>query len=284
MKKELITLIDLAIQEDLPGRDVTSDCLFYEDKTTTAEIIAKQEGVFFGAEIIPLVCHRIDPSLSVSVLVEDGHLCRNQTVIATFSGSARQLLIAERTCLNFIQRLSGVATQTKRFVDALDDASIHLLDTRKTTPGFRELEKAAVSAGGGYNHRMSLSDMVLVKENHIAHFLKHHSPEAFSERLRHFKLTHPDIPIEVEIENPEDLNTYDLSSVDYILFDNFSLDMIHRGIQLKKDRGYRAEIEISGNVSLETISRYRGLDIQRISVGSMTHSVPAMDFSMLIHL
>jgi nicotinate-nucleotide pyrophosphorylase (carboxylating) len=277
-------IIRKALEEDIPSSDITSDCLFTKDTITKATIISKEPGVFFGEALIKEVFQQIDPSVKIIQFVKDGDIFPPKTVIASFEGSALSLLKGERTCLNFIQRMSGIATQTKAFVAVLNDPSISVLDTRKTTPGLRNIEKAAVLAGGGKNHRFNLSDMVLIKENHLSHFLKNHSKDDLSERLKSFKTTHPTIPIEIEIELPAQLSYLDLSSVDYILFDNFTVPMIEEGLKIKKELGYSAEIEVSGNVALNTIGNYRGLDIDRISIGSITHSVKAIDFSMLIEL
>lgn len=284
MNNTITTIIQNALQEDIPSTDITSDCLFTQDTPTTATIISKEPGVFFGENIIKEVFQLVDPSVSVTLHIKDGDIFSPKTIIASLKGSALSLLKGERTCLNFIQRLSGIATQTKAFVAVLNDPSINVLDTRKTTPGLRLLEKAAVVAGGGKNHRFNLSDMVLIKENHLSHFLKTYGKEELALRFKTFKKANPTIPIEIEIESPSQLKDLDLSDVDYILFDNFTLEMIEEGIALKKELGYKAEIEISGNVALNTIGNYRGLEIQRISIGSITHSVKAIDFSMLIDL
>ena len=284
MKKTGEHLIQLALHEDIPSRDVTIDCLFDTNAHTTATIHAKESGIFYGESLISSVFQAIDPTVTITQHIHDGDSFEASTVICDFSGPALSLLKGERTCLNFIQHLSGVSTQTHRFVTALDDESIDVLDTRKTTPGLRLLEKAAVVAGGGKNHRFSLSDMVLIKENHLAHFLSIHSKKELAHRLSRFKTNNPTIPIEIEIESPNQLRLLDLNNVDFILFDNFSLDMIHEGLAITSELNYTAKIEVSGNVTLDTISRYKGLGIHRISVGSLTHSVKSIDFSMLITL
>ena len=284
MEKTVDHLIQLALKEDIPTHDVTVSCLFDTNTHTTATIYAKEPGIFYGESLISAVFQQLDPSVTLTQHIHDGDSFSDKSVICDFTGPANSLLKGERTCLNFIQHLSGVATQTHRFVTALNDSSIDVLDTRKTTPGLRLLEKEAVVAGGGKNHRFSLSDMVLIKENHLAHFLKLHSAEILKTRLSHFKKKNPTIPIEIEIESPAQLRLLDLHDVDFILFDNFTVEMIHEGLSIATDLNYSAKIEVSGNVTLESISRYRGLGIHRISVGSLTHSVKSIDFSMLVTL
>lgn len=284
MKTLTQLLIQHALKEDIPVTDVTSDCLFDSNYSTTATIYAKESGIFYGEALIQGVFEHVDPSVIIHQHIHDGDSFEPKSVICDITGPALSLLKGERTCLNFIQHLSGIATQTHRFVSTLNDNSIDILDTRKTTPGLRQLEKAAVVAGGGKNHRFNLSDMVLIKENHLSHFLKTHPHTELKSRLSTFKKKNPSIPIEIEIESPDQLKSLDLSDVDFILFDNFSIDMIHEGLAIASELRYKAKIEISGNVTLDTVARYRGLGIDRISVGSLTHSVKSIDFSMLIVL
>ena len=181
-----------------------------------------------------------------------------------------------------MQRLSGIATITSHYVSALNDASISILDTRKTTPLFRHLEKSAVVAGGGHNHRHGLYDMILIKENHLHHYLTTNRLADFHHLLTTHKSNHPTIQIELEISSLNDLEQIDLTPVDIILFDNMALPELNSCISYCHTNAPHCLKEVSGNVSLSTISKYRGIDIDRISIGSLTHSVPAFDFSLLI--
>ena len=196
--------------------------------------------------------------------------------------SLKTVLKAERVMLNFIQRLSGIATTTSHFVARLNNPKIHVLDTRKTTPLYRFLERQAVVAGGGENHRLNLSDMVLLKENHLTQLANEGRLHQLHQLMETFKKTHPNIWIEIEIETIEQLQTMDLTLADVIMLDNFNLQTIEPAVKLCKILGFKALIEVSGNVTLDNIGRFSHLPIDRISVGSLTHSHKALDLSLLI--
>jgi nicotinate-nucleotide pyrophosphorylase (carboxylating) len=274
-------ILKQALAEDNPRGDITTDLMITDNSIMTAQIIAKEDGVFFGQEIIREIFQIIDNKTQIEILKNDGDILSQKDVIAIFKGNIKSILIAERVMLNFLQRLSGVATTSNKFVKKLNNPKIKILDTRKTTPLLRELEKKAVQAGGAHNHRYSLSDMVLIKENHISGFLKHNPISELPNLFRKFKAQTPNIKIEIEIETIDQLNSYDLKDVDYIMFDNFTIPQIEEGIKICRQKKYKAEIEISGNINLETIANYSNLEIHRISVGSLTHSVKALDLSLL---
>ena len=267
----------------MPEGDITSTCLNIETTPGSASLIAKQSGIFYGEDIVSQVCAYIDRRISFSLSIKNGHAFHKGQTLAYFYGPYASLLKAERIMLNFLQRLSGIATQSNLYVKKLNNPTIKVLDTRKTTPGFRYLEKEAVRAGGAHNHRQNLSDMVLLKENHLSAFDDQHGIEKLETTLQNFKATYPNIKIEIEIETLEQLKTYPLHLVDYIMFDNFDLSDVQKGIDILNSRNITADIEISGGITLDSISNFRNLNIQRISVGALTHSVPAVDLSLLFH-
>ena len=219
-------LINETLKEDIQGIDITSSLLINPSDTVNAHIIAKEAGGIFGGPIIEAMNNRLD-LVDVKSIVNDGQPVNPGDGCVTLTGNLKQIIEAERTLLNFLQRLSGIATVTNQFVQALDDPTIQVLDTRKTTPLFRELEKAAVVAGGGFNHRFGLFDMVLVKENHLNLYLKHSELSEFNNRLRQQKINQPEIHIEVEVSNLDLLTKLDLTAIDIILFDNMDLDHLN---------------------------------------------------------
>ncbi len=280
MSDALKAILSQAIKEDAPNGDITTSLLISEDFTVRTSLIAKKTGVFYGEEVIVELWPLLDPSVMVSLYKKNGSPLIPNDIISDIHGSIKHILLGERVMLNLVQRLSGIATLTRRFVDALDTPAIKILDTRKTTPLFRFLEKKAVKAGGGENHRDSLSDMVLIKDNHLAHLKKHGFLKSLPQLLAHFRKSHPTIKIEVEVTSLEQIQEWDLRDADYILLDNFPIHSIEKAVQICRAKGYGSEIEVSGNITLETIPLYRKLPIQRISVGALTHSAPALDLSL----
>lgn len=275
-------LIQAALKEDCPAADITSELCISENRPATAHIIAKEPGIFFGEKIIRTVFACLNSDTEISNLQPNSTPFKATDTLATLKGPIKDILKAERVLLNFIGRLTGIATITNQFVTALDNPKIKLLDTRKTTPTFRELERAAVRAGGGYNHRLNLSDMVLIKENHLTALKSSGRINHLDQLLSSFKTGNPNTKIEVEIETLEELQTYPLKNADYILLDNFKIEDIQKAIKICKATTPKAKIEISGNVTLKTIKDYRNLDIHRISIGCITHSVKTTDISLLL--
>ena len=275
-------LIKESIIEDCPVKDITSTYLLPNNISSKATLLTREKGVFFGAAIISVLYDELYPNCSYTLSVKDGDFIDVNQPLVAIQGPIQDILLTERVLLNFLQRLSGISTITRAFVDQLNDSSIQVLDTRKTTPGLRDLEKAAVIAGGGYNHRHGLSDMVLIKENHLTGFLEDHTIDELGLLLSKIKQEQPTIKIEIEIETLAQLETIDFSSVDYIMLDNFSREELVTALSIIKRVASHSQIEVSGMVSLDTISDYRGLAIDRISVGKLTHSVTALDLSLLI--
>lgn len=279
--QDSIPIIQSALREDIPTVDITSELCVDPNQQGSAQILAKESGIFCGELIFKILLKLFPRDIQIKTLIPDAAPFEVGDQLALITGNMRRILGIERVLLNFCQHLSGIATVTQSFVRALDDSQIQILDTRKTTPGIRNLERYAVRVGGGHNHRLNLSDMILIKENHIQSFLKTHSSEAFSRHLAMQKSQNPDIKIEMEIDSLEQLLDFDLSPVDIVLLDNFNLDSLQKALTHCK-RYPHLLIEASGNVSLDTIARYRGLPIHRISIGKLTHSVPNIDLSLLV--
>ena len=280
-KKELIKLLKKALKEDCPKKDITQKLIKLPNISTTAKVIVKKDGVFFGEQIIKVLFEISDPKSKIIFFKHDGDLVQQGDIICEIQSKSSVVLEIERVLLNFIQRLSGIATITKKFVDKLGNSEIKILDTRKTTPLLRSLEKQAVLAGGGYNHRFSLSDMVLLKENHLTELRKIHEIEKFSELIKKFKAKNSKIKIEVEIETIQELEEIDLSEVDIIMFDEFPITELEKAIQICKNKNYKVELEVSGNINLDNVHLYHDIPINRISIGSLTHSFNALDLSLI---
>jgi nicotinate-nucleotide pyrophosphorylase (carboxylating) len=251
------------------------------DIQTEATLIARQPGIFFGINIIKAIATAVNPPINYQLHVADGAAFQANQCLCVFYGNLTRLLQLERVMLNLIQHLSGISTQTSEFVLALDNPKIDILDTRKTTPGLRFLEKQAVIAGNGKNHRHSLSDMVLIKENHLRSFLMQSSLSDLDNCLKEFRHQNPNILIEIEIESLDQLSHFPLSHVHIVLLDNFSLSELPKAISFLQDFYPDILIEVSGNVTLHSIGLYRDYPIHRISVGGLTHSVPIVNMSLL---
>ena len=272
-------LFQHALLEDAPTADITSNWLLGDQLPARAQVIAKSSGLFFASPVIHDCQHAL-PSISIRQMIADGEPVYKNSIALEIAGDLKEILRLERTLLNFIQRLSGITTITQAYVTALNDPSIQVLDTRKTTPLLRNYEKQAVRAGGGYNHRFGLHDMILVKENHL-HAYKNQWP-LFNQKLAQHKEKHPNIPIEVEIADIDLLSSLNLETIDIIMFDNMPLSTLKKGVAILDQLPHRPLVEVSGNIRLDTISTYRGSGINRISVGSLTHSVQALDLSLLV--
>ena len=275
-------IIQESLTEDIPTKDITTHYIDNNSTQQTAKIIAKEPGIFCGEEIIQTLWNTIDENAKITLFNKDGDTIHPQDTVCEITAAADTILKIERTLLNFLQHLCGISTITHKFIKKLNNPNIKILDTRKTTPTLRYLEKHAVKTGGGHNHRANLSDAVLIKENHLTLFFKSHSIDQLPHLFKTYKSHHPSAFLEIEIESIKQLETYDLSLVDFILLDNFKLELLNEAIIICRKRFPKTEIEISGNVSLETIQNYSKLDIDRISIGSLTHSVKAFDLSLLI--
>jgi len=266
------TLIEAALKEDMPHGDITSESIIPADSESEAIILAKEEGVLAGIDVAERVFHKIDPSIVFEKKLNDGQRFRNGQTLATIQGQSISLLKAERTALNFLQRMSGVATTTQNFVQALKGTKTKILDTRKTTPGLRRLEKYAVKMGGGRNHRFSLSDMVLIKDNHLR--IVGSVSQAVKSAKEKIK---PGVKVEVEATNLEDVQEAVQSGADMIMLDNMSEGAMKEVV--KKVKG-KVPLEVSGKVSLRRIKKIASLGVDFISVGSLTHSYKSVDISI----
>ena len=269
----LETLIDLAIKEDIYTGDITSKAILPQDKTQTAYLIAKAEGVIAGLPLAALIFKKIDSNIKFETLVKEGDFVNSKTKLAKVMGHYKSLLEAERIVLNFVQRLSGIATETAQYVAQTKGTTTQILDTRKTLPGFRLLDKYAVKIGGGTNHRMGLYDMVMLKENHIK---AAGSISLAVSQIR--KKVSPDIKIEVETKNLEEVKEALYNKVDVIMLDNMPVDLMKEAVLIIDGQ---IKVEASGNMTLNRIAEVSKTGVDFISVGALTHSVNAFDISML---
>lgn len=265
-----------ALAEDLGPGDITSECFVPADHLSTARIIAKEEGVLAGTEAAREVFRQVDASLDIEFRKSDGDAISPGEIILAAAGPTRALLSAERTALNFLQRLSGIATLTHRFVDAVAGTKAVILDTRKTTPGLREFERLAVRAGGGVNHRFGLFDRVLAKDNHLA---VTGDAAGLQRAIDEAKKRSPGIVVEIEADTLDQVRLLcELRGIDIILLDNMSHDQLRQAAQIRGDK--RILLEASGGVNLDTVAAIAATGIDQISVGALTHSARAIDLSM----
>lgn len=267
--------IDDALAEDIGPGDLTAKYFIDPAATATARIFAKEPLVVAGLESAAETFHRVDPSLVVEVIARDGHaLAPGQTAL-TIAGKTASIVTGERVALNFLQRLSGVATLTRQFVEAVSGTKARILDTRKTTPGLRLLEKAAVLAGGGTNHRIGLYDMVMVKDNHLLADANLAHLQSAIDRLQ---TEHPGVRVELEADRLDQVRGFlTLRGVAVILLDNMTLDEMREAVRLTAGR---VLLEASGGVNLETVAAIAATGVDLVSVGALTHSARAVDFSL----
>jgi nicotinate-nucleotide pyrophosphorylase (carboxylating) len=270
-----LAIIDLALKEDAGTGDITTLATVPASRRASAVMLAKEPATIFGLEVAAAVFHRVDPDTQFEPLVDDGTRVGPGTNIAKVAGRARSVLLAERVALNFIQRLSGVATVTSRYVDAVQGTRARVVDTRKTTPGMRVLEKSAVRAGGGHNHRFGLSDGILIKDNHLAAV---GGPRRITAAIRRAREHAPHtLAIEVETTNLDEVAEALAAGAHLIMLDNMSLDDMREAVQLVDGQ---ALLEASGGITLETIGAVAKTGVDLISVGALTHSASAIDISL----
>lgn len=271
-KLDIDNIILAALKEDMPLGDITTDNLVDDNSTSKARLISKDEGVIAGLDVAERTFKLLDSGISFKRLIRDGDIVKKGDIIAEIDGNTGAMLKAERTALNFLQRLSGIASKTRTFCEKVKGLDVKIADTRKTTPGLRQLEKYAVRVGGGSNHRFCLSDGVLIKDNHIkaAGSIKK-AVESVRGRIPHT------IKIEVETETLEQVMEAVEVGADIIMLDNMTLDMMKESVKLIN---HRAIVENSGNVRLETVYDIACTGVDIISVGALTHSVNAFDISM----
>ena len=268
-------LIDLAFAEDIGDGDHTTLCCIPEDAIGSSHLLIKEDGVLAGVEVANRVFARFDPTLKVDVLINDGTEVKKGDIAMIVSGKIRSLLQTERLMLNIMQRMSGIATMTHKYVKLLEGTRTHVLDTRKTTPGMRMLEKQAVKIGGGVNHRIGLFDMILLKDNHIdfAGGIKN----AIDRCHEYLKTKSLDLKIEIEVRNMEELQqVLNCGGIDRIMLDNFSVEDTRAAVCLIAGR---YETESSGGITFDTIRNYADCGVDFVSVGALTHSVKCLDMS-----
>jgi nicotinate-nucleotide pyrophosphorylase (carboxylating) len=270
-------VVRMALLEDAPWGDLTSQTLIPASARMSAELVAREPGVFSGGQVFAAAMSIADRSTHTELLKADGEKFAEGDVLATVSGAARSVLQAERVALNFVQRLSGIATLTARFVAAAAGAKARIVDTRKTTPGLRLFERYAVRCGGGHNHRFSLSDAVLAKDNHLA-VLTQDGSRDLTQALREARASLPHTAhFEVEVDRPAQIEAVLAAGVDTIMLDNFSVEQLRAGVEQVAGR---ALVEASGSVSLETVGEIARTGVDLISVGALTHSVRSLDLGL----
>lgn len=271
-KNGIDSLIETALKEDMPAGDVTSDNIIPADSVSRAIIIAKEEGILAGIYVAERVFKKIDPAVSFEIHREDGQRIGKKDKLATIKGASRSMLKGERTALNFLQRMSGIATETNKYVRALEGKKTKVLDTRKTTPGLRSLEKYAVRMGGGENHRLGLSDMVMIKDNHLKII------GSISEALRLAReRVRSGMKIEVEVTNLDEVKEALEAEADIVMLDNMSWESMKEAVDWIDGR---IKVEVSGNVNQRKIEKIAELGVDFVSIGALTHSYRSLDISM----
>lgn len=272
-RRQIQRVVDMALDEDAPFGDLTSQTLVPQTAVARAELVAREAGVFAGAEVFEIAMTTLDPSVKVTLEAADGDAFEARAVLARVEGPARVVLQAERVALNLVQRMTGIATLTRTYVDAVAGTGVRIVDTRKTTPGLRAFERHAVRCGGGHNHRYSLSDAVMAKDNHLAVI-----PDVTA-ALRQAALDLPHTThIEVEVDRLDQLDAVLASDVvGTIMLDNFSLADLRTGVE---HIAGRAVVEASGGITLDTVRAIAETGVGVISVGALTHSVRALDLGL----
>ncbi|MCM8784520.1 MAG: carboxylating nicotinate-nucleotide diphosphorylase [Candidatus Omnitrophica bacterium] len=278
------SIIAQALKEDKIDQDITSELLFPKDKLAKAIIVAKGKGIIAGLEIAERVFYLLDKKIKFKKLTKDGKWIKKGEKVAFIEGSLKKILAGERTALNFLMRLSGIATLTRKFVEKVHPHKVKIMDTRKTTPGLRILEKYAVRVGGGVNHRGDLSDGVLIKDNHLKKIKNQKSKiKSLIQEIR--RRISQDIEIEIEVKNLKEFKEALETGCDVIMLDNMSFPKVKEAVRMRSRLwaiGHRpgVEIEVSGGINLRNIRKFASLGIERISIGALTHSYKSLDFSL----
>ena len=276
MPNQLLDPIAAALSEDIGAGDVTSEFFVSPRLQALGRIVARERATIAGSETAAEVFRRVDPKLHIAILQPDGVAIMGGETIIEVRGAARSILTAERVALNFLQRLSGIATLTRQFVEAAGKSKAKILDTRKTTPGLRSLEKAAVVAGGGANHRLGLYDMVLVKDNHL---MASNGVTGLAAAVQRVRRERPDVQVELEADQLEQVRAFlRIPGVDVILLDNMKPTEMREAVALGKKKGVK--FEASGGVTLMNIRQIATTGVDFVSVGALTHSARAIDFSL----
>ena len=274
--EQVLPVVDIALAEDMCGGDVTTEALIPGDQKCKARLIAQSEGILAGIGVATFVFRRVDSTLQVDELVVDGNRVHPGDEVLTVEGKVASIIRAERVALNFVQRLSAIATETAKYVEAVSGTKVLITDTRKTSPGMRSLEKYAVRIGGGHNHRQNLCDGVLIKDNHLKalHSRGVTLGEAVKQARRHAPHT---LKIEVEVESVDQALEAIATKTDIVMLDNMTLQDIHRVVELA--RGL-VMIEASGGITLDNVRSVAEIGVDLISVGAITHSAGALNFSL----
>ncbi|PYJ68270.1 MAG: carboxylating nicotinate-nucleotide diphosphorylase [Verrucomicrobia bacterium] len=275
MKPDHYDPIAAALKEDIGDGDLTTDFFVPETLRATGRLIAREKAVVAGTGAAREVFRQVDPSMDIQISCRDGDEVAAGALMIEVRGMARSILKAERVALNFLQRLCGIATLTRQFVDAVGNDSAKILDTRKTTPGLRALEKAAVVAGGGVNHRFGLYDMVLVKDNHLAAL---GGLSSFADRIRQLRQERPNIRIEVEADDLEQVRAFvEVNGIDVILLDNMTPAQIREAVALRRNN---IKFEASGGITLKNVKRVAATGVDYISIGALTNAARAIDIAL----
>lgn len=275
-KDYLDRFIDDAIAEDIGPGDHSSNCSIPAEAEGKMKLLVKEEGIFAGIDVAKRVFEKVDPAIKMNVLMKEGDPVKPGDIVFTLQGPERALLRSERLALNLMQRMSGIATRTHHIVKLIEGTSTKLLDTRKTTPNMRALEKYAVTVGGGYNHRMGLYDMIMLKDNHID--FAGGIEKAIDKAHAYIKENGLDIGIEVETRNLVELQqVIDKGGIQRVMFDNYSVEDTHKAVQMVDGK---FETESSGGITEATIRSYAETGVDYISVGALTHSVKSLDLSL----
>ena len=276
---QMKSLIDISLDEDSYLDDITSKNLIDRDHISNAYIISKSDGTLCGVDVLELIFKKVDSHIEIGKNFFDGDKINNSDVVVTLNGSLLSILSAERTVLNFIQRMTGISTITSKYVNLISDSNSKIYDTRKTLPGHRILDKYAVSIGGGMNHRINLSDGILIKDTHVDYLkIKGYSIEKIIKKIK--SSTNSGIRIEIEVESLEDAVSAAKSNVDIIMLDNMNLDLLKKTIKSIKEISEDILIEVSGGININNIRSISKTGVDIISIGALTHSVISHDFSL----
>ena len=279
--KEIDKIVTLALNEDCAYNDVTSKSLSLKGKNASAVLIAKSDGILCGTDAFKYVLLRLSKKFKFKTFKKDGDKLKKGDIILKVKGPAAELLAGERTALNFIQKLSGISTTTNKFVSLVKGSKAAIIDTRKTLPGFRNVSKYAVRCGGGKNHRMNLSDMVLIKDNHLALI------DDLTQKVKQIRKKYKKLSVLIECEREKQVKDAINAKADIIMLDNMKQGQLKKMVKFIRDNStasYKPLIEISGGVNFKTIKSYAKLGIERISIGMITHSAPSLDISLEVEI
>lgn len=281
LEQEVHQLIDFSLKEDIRTGDITTNTCICENAETSAKLVLKQAGVVAGLPFLDSLFKKIDPRIQVKLNIKEGSFEKAGTIIGVVSGPLRGILSGERAALNLIQHTSGIATITASYVKKVLGFDCSILDTRKTLPGLRALEKYAVKIGGGCNHRLGLDDRLIIKTNHLS-YLATHVKNSLSQIVNQLKKAHPEIPVDIEIAEFERLDEALQTEADGIMLINMTIKDTKRSVEKIKKTSKKVYIEANGTITLDTVRSYAETGVNGISIGDLTHSVQALDIGMRI--